>query len=381
MAVIFQIFIYHRTNMGLLIALYLLTGLSLASWSQLVAVPFGTAPTFAAIASTFLAVILAVIALIIPSSVAVQIVLTIIFPPMAYVFLTKNLTAFEAIDLTPNILHTSPKTDAPLLVILLMMIVSQSVQRVTDHQVDIFLFPAVAAWLESGVYGVRPPGYVSWFQRCLRRNKYATGAGLPPDVAVQVDHMRKEYNTKKFGIFGRAKPFVAIDDLSFSVPRGQIFCLLGRNGAAKSTTLLALAQLLPVSGGDIRYAEDLQMGIASQKDVLWDELTCRQHIDLWRVIKSTTQDSQCETNNDLLDRCDLGPKKTFLSKNLSGGQKRKLQLACALAGGSNLLLLDEITSGLDPLSRRAIWRLITSNRGRATILLTTHCKSRLPTWR
>lgn len=64
----------------------------------------------------------------------------------------------------------------------------------------------------------------------------------------------------------------------------------------------------------------------------------------------------------------------FLSKNLSGGQKRKLQLACALAGGSDLILLDEITSGLDPLSRRAIWKLISANRGRASVVLTTHCE-------
>ena len=83
---------------------------------------------------------------------------------------------------------------------------------------------------------------------------------------------------------------------------------------------------------------------------------------------------QEETDLDLLARCDLAPKTAFLSKNLSGGQKRKLQLACALAGGSNLLLLDEISSGLDPLSRRAIWKLIIANRGRTTILLTTHCE-------
>ena len=99
-----------------------------------------------------------------------------------------------------------------------------------------------------------------------------------------------------------------------------------------------------------------------------------QHIKLWRAIKTTKQHRQEETDLELLARCDLAPKVQFLSENLSGGQKRKLQLAIALAGGSNLLLLDEISSGLDPLSRRAIWKLITANRGRTTIILTTHCE-------
>lgn len=179
--------------------------------------------------------------------------------------------------------------------------------------------------------------------------------------------------------------------MSSSKWQGEIFCLLGRNGAAKSTTLSAIARLLSMTSGHIRYAPDLHVGIATQKDVLWDELTCKQvsttssirllqltsisqHVELWRAIKNTPDHLQTEPDLDLLARCDLAPKTAFLSKNLSGGQKRKLQLACALAGGSNLLLLDEISSGLDPLSRRAIWKLITANRGRTTIVLTTHCK-------
>ena len=96
---------------------------------------------------------------------------------------------------------------------------------------------------------------------------------------------------------------------------------------------------------------------------------------LWCAIKNTPRHLQGESDLDLLARCDLSSKVDFLSKNLSGGQKRKLQLACALAGGSNLLLLDEISSGLDPLSRRAIWKLIIANRGTSSIIFTTHCKS------
>ena len=150
--------------------------------------------------------------------------------------------------------------------------------------------------------------------------------------------------------------------------------------------MLAIAKLLSFTGGSINYAVNLRVGFASQRDILWSELTCYQvstssnfaidyfqHVRLWRVIKSSGAES-LTSDTEILERCDLEPKMGTLSQHLSGGQKRKLALASALAGGSNLLLLDEITSGLDPLSRRAIWNLVSSNRGQATILLTTHCE-------
>lgn len=105
--------------------------------------------------------------------------------------------------------------------------------------------------------------------------------------------------------------------------------------------------------------------------MLWDDLTCAEHVRLWAAIKGTGV-KKSDANN-LLDRCDLEHKRRALSKSLSGGQKRKLQLACALAGGSDLLLLDEISSGLDPLSRRAIWNVVTRARAAGTtVILTTH---------
>lgn len=206
-------------------------------------------------------------------------------------------------------------------------------------------------------------------------------SALPPSTAIHVSHLRKTYNSKRFFSFvGRPKSVLAIEDLSFEVPRGEIFCLLGRNGSAKSTALSIIAGLTSKSGGDVRYAPDLRVGIAGQKDVLWDDLDCEQHVALWRGIKGLDMSKSPRLDRDLLDRCDLTPKTRCLSQNLSGGQKRKLQLACALAGGSNLLLLDEISSGLDPLSRRAIWKVLADVRGRgldghgdvATIVLTTH---------
>ena len=137
---IFQHFIFKRTNAGLFIILYLLTGLSLASWTHLVAVPFANAPTLAAITckqtsrsalprtdsfmiATFIAIILAIGALLAPSSSGTQLVLTLIFPPMFYTFFTKNLASYESLSMVPDILHSSPKGDAPVLGLLIIAIV------------------------------------------------------------------------------------------------------------------------------------------------------------------------------------------------------------------------------------------------------------------
>jgi hypothetical protein len=139
-AVIFQHLIFKGTNAGLLIILYIITGLSLASWTHLVAVPFANAPTLAAItgathslvlrcicvlteAATFLAIILAIGALLTQSNSVTQLVLTLVFPPMFYIFITKALCAFEVVPSHPKILRRSPQRDAPILALLLIAIV------------------------------------------------------------------------------------------------------------------------------------------------------------------------------------------------------------------------------------------------------------------
>lgn len=238
----------------------------------------------------------------------------------------------------------------------------------TAFQIDIFLFPLLAVWLERKIYDSHSARKSRW-GIFGRKKKTEAAEALPSEVAVRISHISKTYDTRWYNI-GRKKGVVAIEDLSFDVPRGGVFCLLGRNGSAKSTTLNAVARLINLSSGTIEYGADQHIGVASQKDVLWNELSCVQHVALWRAVKGLKKEQ--EDDRELLKRCDLEAKTSALSKNLSGGQKRKLQLACAIAGGSNLLLLDEISSGLDPLSRRAIWRLITANRGDATIILTTH---------
>ncbi|KAG8764464.1 hypothetical protein FRC16_008368, partial [Serendipita sp. 398] len=115
------------------------------------------------------------------------------------------------------------------------------------------------------------------------------------------------------------------------------------------------------------------LGIVPQKNVLIPELSCYQTVRLWSSIKRPSGTSETKQDlEQLLIDCDLSSKLHAKSGSLSGGQKRKLQLAIGLVGGSKILLVDEATSGVDPLSRRALWRALTAVKHERTVLFTTH---------
>jgi ABC-type multidrug transport system ATPase subunit len=127
-----------------------------------------------------------------------------------------------------------------------------------------------------------------------------------------------------------------------------------------------------VKEGDINISTGAGggVGICPQKNVLWDDLTVEEHVRIWNLIKSRGDDK--ETLKRLIEECDLTMKRHAKSKTLSGGQKRKLQLAAMFTGGSTICAIDEVSSGLDPLSRRKIWDIILAARGTRTILMTSH---------
>ncbi|KAG9125160.1 hypothetical protein FRC07_008749 [Ceratobasidium sp. 392] len=122
------------------------------------------------------------------------------------------------------------------------------------------------------------------------------------------------------------------------------------------------------------------LGLVPQRDVLFPELTCYQTVLLWRDIKLPRARSSSlvpletsqESLEQLLDDCDLRAKIHSPAATLSGGQKRKLQLAAGLVGGSRIVLVDEATSGVDPLSRRAIWKALMKARESRCVVFTTH---------
>ena len=115
---------------------------------------------------------------------------------------------------------------------------------------------------------------------------------------------------------------------------------------------------------------NILIGVCPQKNVLFDNLTVYEHLVLWNTLKGNPDDQ--ESLENLIRTCDLERKRDSFSRSLSGGMKRKLQLACMLVGGSSICLLDEVTSGVDPLSRRVIWNAILAERSHRTMILTTH---------
>ncbi|KAG8699081.1 hypothetical protein FRC09_006845 [Ceratobasidium sp. 395] len=177
-----------------------------------------------------------------------------------------------------------------------------------------------------------------------------------------------------------------------TIPSRGIFVLLGANGSGKSTTLKMVAGLEKQTSGSIEFGDKSEkrrsfigmerrsIGLVPQKDILFPELTCYQTMQLWREIKlshaSPTSINPLATSNEsvaqLLDDCDLGSKMHAQAQTLSGGQKRRLQLAAGLVGDSKIVLVDEATSGVDPLSRRAIWRALTKARENRCVVFTTH---------
>ncbi|KIK34697.1 hypothetical protein CY34DRAFT_621910, partial [Suillus luteus UH-Slu-Lm8-n1] len=356
--------IFSATNVGLVLVVHLLFGLSFASWSFFVAAPFGKSPQLAAVATTFLGIIFAILALIFSrASTTAATIFTIIFPPGYYIFAIRAICGWENHQIPTNILKPDPDNNLTLLPLIIAAIV------------DVFLWPYIGVLLERWLYDAKEPSAGFW-SFCRRQKK----ADLPPHpdgVAISVKNLGKTFSPS---IFHREKrPVTAIADLSINIPKSGIFVLLGSNGAGKSTALSIIGNLLGRSTGTVTFEGGVTrpprgtLGIVPQKNVIFPELSCYQTLRVWRAVKHSAQSiNEDEDYEQLLRDCDLGKKIHANASTLSGGQKRKLQLAIGLVGGSKIVLVDECTSGVDPLSRRALWRTLTSVRLDRTIVFTTH---------
>lgn len=186
------------------------------------------------------------------------------------------------------------------------------------------------------------------------------------------------------GLTKRYRDTVAVDDISFSVDDGGVFAFVGTNGAGKSTTIGCLTTVLPfdagtvvVSGHDVqREGERVResIGVVFQDSLLDPLLTSRENLRL-RGRLSRLQNPRLDARiGELSDLIDLGD---FLDRpygRLSGGQRRRVDIARALLHAPAVLFLDEPTAGLDPASRAIVWRTLheLSARGDLTIFLTTH---------
>ncbi|XP_048350984.1 phospholipid-transporting ATPase ABCA3 [Sphaerodactylus townsendi] len=174
----------------------------------------------------------------------------------------------------------------------------------------------------------------------------------------------------------------AVQDLTLNMYEGQITVLLGHNGAGKTTTLSMLTGLYPPTSGQAyingyEISQDMVMirkslGLCPQHDVLFDQMTVEEHLFFYAGLKGFPVEKRPEEIDRILRILNLEEKRKSLSKALSGGMKRKLSIGIALIGDSKVVMLDEPTSGMDPVSRRATWDLLQHQRSGRTILLTTH---------
>ncbi len=193
-----------------------------------------------------------------------------------------------------------------------------------------------------------------------------TGETTATEV-VSVEHLRVVYGDT-----------VAVDDVSFSIRRGEIFGILGPNGAGKTTTVECIGGLrkpdsgsLSVLGRDVRgnaKALHERVGIQLQTSGLPDKINVREALELFASFYPNPVDPA-----ELLRRLRLEDKAGTRYVNLSGGQRQRLSIALALVGRPELAILDELTTGLDPQSRRETWRLIEGIREQGlTVILVTH---------
>ena len=197
-------------------------------------------------------------------------------------------------------------------------------------------------------------------------------AGDEDDEVIVVHDLER-----KFG------DFYAVKKLSFSVRKGEIFGLLGANGAGKSTTFRMLCGLLPASGGtlqvaglDLRVARDEargRIGYMAQKFSLYAGLTVWQNLKFFSNAYGLFGKKQKERINWALDAFELQPLRNNVSGELPLGYKQRLAMAAALMHNPEILFLDEPTSGVDPLARREFWHRINAlAEAGVTVLVTTH---------
>jgi ABC-2 type transport system ATP-binding protein len=185
------------------------------------------------------------------------------------------------------------------------------------------------------------------------------------------------------GLTRRFGDFVAVDDVSFTVAAGEIFAFLGPNGAGKTTTIRMLAGLLPPTAGTARVAGydagastvalRSSIGYMSQSFSLYGDLTPLENIELFAGLYGVSGARLRQRMEWILDMSGLGASRNEPTSELPLGLKQRLALGCAMLHEPPVLFLDEPTSGVDPLARRAFWDLIHSLAAAGTtVLVSTH---------
>lgn len=184
--------------------------------------------------------------------------------------------------------------------------------------------------------------------------------------------------TKRYG------DFVAVDDISFDVAKGEIFAFLGPNGAGKTTTIKMLTTLLVPTSGEIsldgknpahdQAAVRRAFGIVFQDPSLDDELTALENMEFHAVLYKVPKEVRRQRIEELMNFVEVWDRRNSLVKEFSGGMKRRLEIARGLLHHPRILFLDEPTTGLDPQTRNHVWSYVKNlnEKEQITVFFTTH---------
>ena len=191
--------------------------------------------------------------------------------------------------------------------------------------------------------------------------------------AIEVEHIVKKYGE-----------FTAVDDISFAVDDGETFGLLGPNGAGKSTLIRMMTTLLPITSGMARIAgHDVSrepdaarraIGVIPQALTSDLDLTVEENLNIYAKLYDVPPRERKKNVDELLELVDLSKWRGAQTKTLSGGMRRRLEIARGLVHSPRIFFLDEPTTGLDPVSRVAVWEMLGNIKGnrQLTVLITTH---------
>lgn len=191
--------------------------------------------------------------------------------------------------------------------------------------------------------------------------------------AIEVNHIVKKYGD-----------FTAVNDISFQVGEGEIFGLLGPNGAGKSTLIRMMTTLIPITAGYARIAgHDVSkeadearrnIGVIPQAMTSDPDLTLEENLSIYAKLYDVPAKKRKQNIDELLEVVDLTKWRNAQTKTLSGGMRRRLEIARGLVHSPRIFFLDEPTTGLDPVSRVAVWEMLTKIKStrNLTILITTH---------
>jgi ABC-type multidrug transport system ATPase subunit len=175
---------------------------------------------------------------------------------------------------------------------------------------------------------------------------------------------------------------LAVKPLYLNIERDELVAIIGHNGAGKTTLLSMLTGLLNPSGGsayisgyDVVY--DMEkihkiIGYCPQFNILWEELTGREHLELFAKLRNTPKELRKDLIDSKLDQINLTKSADNLTSTYSGGMKRRLSVAISSIGNPSIIFMDEPTTGMDPITRREVWKLIQTLKKDRVIILTTH---------